>query len=374
MQQVAKVISDKGIFILIELFFILGFTLLSYKYNLYVALGFIPFCFLVCKPIYKSNLFFTVLLVLLSLIYGYYAGGESAFRVIKTMVVLLPFFFFYILRYEQFHLSKYFYLFIQINAILVCVDFGLYFLIGHTIMNFTESGFLPRPCGLLEDSNFFSYLMLVCIFYYKSFYGFYNKLFIISLFLSGSFSAIISFLILYNVFERINVEKECDVKLKLVIIIVTLTIIVGYDWIAINSDSVLNFISELQVNDLLKVKIASMTHRLATISNAMSEMNTISDFMLGIGAGKTRGLSEIGLNLHNSLLQMFLEMGVILVGIVILIILIMLQNIKKVKYVILFCTMLVLGSMMETFYNPLLAFVYFISFSNIYKCNFQNTI
>lgn len=92
MQQVAKVISDKGIFILIELFFILGFTLLSYKYNLYVALGFIPFCFLVCKPIYKSNLFFTVLLVLLSLIYGYYAGGESAFRVIKTMVVLLPFF------------------------------------------------------------------------------------------------------------------------------------------------------------------------------------------------------------------------------------------------------------------------------------------
>ena len=188
------------------------------------------------------------------------------------------------------------------------------------------------------------------------------------------FFAIISFLILYNVFERINVEKECDVKLKLVIIIVTLTIIVGYDWIAINSDSVLNFISELQVNDLLKVKIASMTHRLATISYAMSEMNTISDFMLGIGAGKTRGLSEIGLNLHNSLLQMFLEMGVILVGIVILIILIMLQNIKKVKYVILFCTMLVLGSMMETFYNPLLAFVYFISFSNIYKCNFQNTI
>lgn len=374
MQQTDKTIKDKSFCILMELFFILGFTLLSYKYNLYVAWGLIPFCFLICKAVYREAVFFVALLMALSLLYGCYSGFEAVFRVIKTMVVLLPFFFTNILRREQYHLSKYFYLFMQLNAILVCVDFCLYFLVGRTIMNFTESGFLPRPCGLLEDSNFFSYLMLVCVFYYKSSYGYYNKLFIFSLFLSGSFSAIIAFLILYNAFKIMDVEKKCSAKFKSLITIMTFVIVIGYDWVAINSDLILDFISELQVNDLLKVKMASMTHRFTTISNAMSELDTMNEFLLGIGAGKTRALSDIGLNLHNSFLQMFLEMGGTLVSIVLFIILMMLHNIKTTKYVILFCTVFALGSMMETFYNPLLAFVYFISFSHIHKCGLKNTI
>lgn len=216
--------------------------------------------------------------------------------------------------------------------------------------------------------------MLICIFYYRSLYGHYNKLFICSLLLSGSFSAIISFFVLFNVFKRISVENICRTRFKLIIILITLAIIILYDCLAINSDLVLKYISELQVSDLLKVKMASLTHRFTTISNAMSELDTMGEFLWGIGAGKTRGLSDIGLNLHNSLLQMFLEMGGVLVSIVILIIFVMLHNIKTTKYVILFCTALILGSMMETFYNPLLAFVYFISFSNTYKYNLQDTL
>lgn len=329
---------------------------------------------LISKAVYKEAAFFVVLLITLSLFYDYYSGFGSAFRVIKTMVVLLPFFFTNILRREHYNLSKYFYLFMRLNAILVCIDFILFFLVGRTIMNFTVSGFLPRPCGLLEDSNFFSYLMLICIFYYRSLYGHYNKLFICSLLLSGSFSAIISFFVLFNVFKRISVENICRTRFKLIIILITLAIIILYDCLAINSDLVLKYISELQVSDLLKVKMASLTHRFTTISNAMSELDTMGEFLWGIGAGKTRGLSDIGLNLHNSLLQMFLEMGGVLVSIVILIIFVMLHNIKTTKYVILFCTALILGSMMETFYNPLLAFVYFISFSNTYKYNLQDTL
>ncbi|MDY3789692.1 hypothetical protein [Bacteroides fluxus] len=374
MQQVVRAKNDKVVCVLIEIFFILSFTFLSYKYNLYIVWGFIPFCLLISKAVYKEAAFFVVLLITLSLFYDYYSGFGSAFRVIKTMVVLLPFFFTNILRREHYNLSKYFYLFMRLNAILVCIDFILFFLVGRTIMNFTVSGFLPRPCGLLEDSNFFSYLMLICIFYYRSLYGHYNKLFICSLLLSGSFSAIISFFVLFNVFKRISVENICRTRFKLIIILITLAIIILYDCLAINSDLVLKYISELQVSDLLKVKMASLTHRFTTISNAMSELDTMGEFLWGIGAGKTRGLSDIGLNLHNSLLQMFLEMGGVLVSIVILIIFVMLHNIKTTKYVILFCTALILGSMMETFYNPLLAFVYFISFSNTYKYNLQDTL
>ena len=186
MQQVIRVISGKSICILVEVFFILSFSFLSYKYNLYIVWGIIPFLFLTKKAIYKNAAFWVVVLTMLSFIYYYYSGFGSTFRTIKTMVVLLPFFFTNVLQREQYCLSKYFYFFMQLNAILVCVDFFLYFIVGRTIMNFTESGFLPRPCGLLEDSNFFSYLMLIYIYYYKWNYGHYNKLFITSLFLSGS--------------------------------------------------------------------------------------------------------------------------------------------------------------------------------------------
>ena len=373
MQQVIRVISGKSICILVEVFFILSFSFLSYKYNLYIVWGIIPFLFLTKKAIYKNAAFWVVVLTMLSFIY-YYSGFGSTFRTIKTMVVLLPFFFTNVLQREQYCLSKYFYFFMQLNAILVCVDFFLYFIVGRTIMNFTESGFLPRPCGLLEDSNFFSYLMLIYIYYYKWNYGHYNKLFITSLFLSGSFSAIISFLILLSIFKKKFVEEVCRLRFKLIIVLIALVLIAVYDWLAIHSDVLLMYISDFQMSDLLKVKIASISHRFTTVSNAMSELDSMNEFLFGIGAGKPKGLSDIGLNLHNSLLQMFLEMGGVLVCVVLLVIFMMIRNLRITKYVILFCVILVLGSMMETLYNPLLALVYFMSFSNIYKWNLKNMI
>ena len=96
-------------------------------------------------------------------------------------------------------------------------------------------------------------------------------------------------------------------------------------------------------------------------------MKTLPDFFLGIGAGKTRTLSEIGLNMHNSLLQLFLEMGFFLLSMVVLLILSMLYYIKKTKWLIIFCVILVLGVILETLYSPLLSFVYFLSFSEDYE-------
>ena len=288
---------------------------------------------------------------------------NSSFRVIKTMIVFLPFFFTNILKKEKYELSKYFDWFMQLNAFLVCIDFILFFLIGKTIMNFTSSGFMPRPCGLLEDSNFFSYLMLIYIYYYKWKYGVYKKIYIMSLLLSGSFSAIFFFFILLFLFRKKFTMHICSFQLKTTIVLISVIVVILYDCIAINPDALVETIYSYEVNDLLKVKLISMVSRLNTIANAMTEMDTISEYLLGIGAGKTRSLSEAGLNMHNSLLQLFLEMGSFLLFVVITIISFMIYYIKDTRWLILFCVMLVLGVMMETLYNPILSFIYYLSFT-----------
>lgn len=347
---------------LIECFFILGFTLLTYRYNIYIAFGILPIFFIWRQRIYIGVSYIAILLLLLPILYYAYDGANAAFRVIKTMVVLLPIYYTNFLERTNYRLSDIFRWFMKINALLVCIDFVLYFTIGRTIMSFTESGFMPRPCGLLEDSNFFSYLMLVTIFYYRWRDGKYTKLFILSLLLSGSFSAISFFCFLLFVYKFIKTTPKCTLPFRIFIISTTILIISTYDWIAIHPNEILSLISKLDINDLIKVKIASMTHRFNTVSNAMMEIDTVEEVLMGIGAGKTRELSDIGLNLHNSFLQMFLEMGAVLSSVVLSALLYMVYRIRQTRYVILFCTILILSSIMETFYNPLLSFVYYISF------------
>ena len=361
-----RVINDITICHFIELFFILGFTSITYKYNLYILLGFIPLLFLSNKSVYKSTFFFISTLLLFSTLYFLYQGGNSAFRVIKTMIVFLPFFYTNVLLRTKYSLSKFFEYFMNINAFLVCVDFCLFFLVGRTITNFTTSGFMPRPCGLLEDSNFFSYLMLIYIFYFKWKYHYCKKIYVLSLFLSGSFAAIFFFLLLSVVLSFKKILNSKSLLLKMTIIFMSISVIVVYDIIAINPIYILDILSALDVNELLQVKFVSMSNRFTTIANAMTEMKSIPDFIFGIGAGKTRTLSEIGLNMHNSLLQLFLEMGFFLLSMVIMLILSMLSYIKKIKWLIIFCVMLVLGVLLETLYSPLLSFVYFLSFSESY--------
>lgn len=349
---------------LLEFFFILGFTLLTYQSNIYIAFGILPLFFIWRQRIYVSIAYMIIILLLMQFLYYIFDGTNAVLRVIKTTVVLLPIYYTNFLEKTNYHLSDIFRWFMKINALLVIIDFILYFTIGHTIMELTVSGFMPRPCGLLEDSNFFSYLMLITIFYYRWRDGQYSKLFILSLFLSCSFSAIIVFLGLLFVFKFVNKTSRCTFQIRVFIVLTAISIISIYDWIAIHPNQILTFISQLDLNDLIKVKMISMTHRFNTVSNAMQEIDTFFEVLMGIGAGKTRELSNGGFNLHNSFLQMFLEMGVVLSSIVIFALVYMVWHIRQTKYVILFCAMLILSSIMETFYNPLLSFVYYISFLN----------
>ena len=360
--QSVRVEHMTTIYFLIECFFILGFTLISYKYNLYIIFGLLPLYFILRGRIYKCASLFILLFFSLIILYYVHDGIPGAFRVLKTTVVLLPVYYTNFLCGTRHSLSNVFRVFMIINALLVCVDFVLYLTIGRTIMTFTESGFMPRPCGLLEDSNFFSYLMLISIFYYRWKDGHFSKLFVLSLFLSGSFSAIFSFLVLLITYKIIRINTYCHIKPRVLYMCVTLLVIFIYDSIAIYPENMLYILSKLDVNELIKVKFMSMTHRFTTVSNAIGSIDGVNEVLLGIGAGKTRALSDVGLNLHNSFLQMFLEMGGILTGLVVFVLLYMIWHIRQTQYVILFCVILILSSIMETFYNPLLSFVYYISF------------
>ena len=70
------------------------------------------------------------------------------------------------------------------------------------------------------------------------------------------------------------VEEVCRLRFKLIIVLIALVLIAVYDWLAIHSDVLLMYISDFQMSDLLKVKIASISHRFTTVSNAMSELDS----------------------------------------------------------------------------------------------------
>lgn len=345
---------------LIEIFFIMGFTLVLYKSNAYILYGFIPLFILLSKRISIYNFFIIFVFFALAVFYLYIHGISASFRVLKTLIIFLPFFFTSIIKKSKFELSSLFCYFMRINAVLVCVDFILFLTIGNTIFRAETSGFMPRTCGLFEDSNFFSYTMIIYIYYIKWKYEKYDKLCVLSLFLSGSLSAIVTFLLLYIVFRSKKTQIE-NSKLRYLIFILTIFGIITYDLLAIHSNAILDYIFSLQWNELLEVKIYSMSHRFTAVSSAFSDFGTTHQILYGIGAGKTRTLSGIGLNLHNSLLQIILEMGFVLFTIVCLIIIVMVHKMRDLRFVILFCAILFLSSIMETIYSPILSLVYFLS-------------
>ena len=60
-------VDDLFICRLLELFFILSFTNLTYKYNLYILIGFIPFLFILRKRVYIQQGIFIIFFVTLGL-------------------------------------------------------------------------------------------------------------------------------------------------------------------------------------------------------------------------------------------------------------------------------------------------------------------
>ena len=165
----------------------------------------IPFLFTIC-------FFFFVCL------YYVLYGIEGGFRILKTYTICLTFIILSQSKQEAEKIQillKPLHYFMTLSAWIVCIDFVLYWGGGHTIRNFTSSGLMPRPNGLMEDSNFYSYLMVCYIMYLKYTYGKSTKLFIISIFLSGSFSAIMILLLLLFFLQKNNNQQFVSANAKM---------------------------------------------------------------------------------------------------------------------------------------------------------------
>ena len=156
----------------LEVFFILSFAYITYASNIYIVWGIItliPILFFTKRNNIIPFLFTICFFFFVCLYYVLY-GIEGGFRILKTYTICLTFIILSQSKQEAEKIQillKPLHYFMTLSAWIVCIDFVLYWGGGHTIMNFTSSGLMPRPNGLMEDSNFYSYLMVCYIMYLK---------------------------------------------------------------------------------------------------------------------------------------------------------------------------------------------------------------
>lgn len=349
--------------VLILFFFMLAFWRLTYQSNIYIlySVVFIPFLLKNRTDIYLYICL--IAFVLVFLIHFFYHGGNDAFRIYKTFAVLLPAFFYKIKRNEKivFNIID---VFVYINVILVYIDFILFFTIGTTITPIGISDFMPRLSGLTEDSNFYSYLILVYSFSKFAISRKFPLFVYFSIFLSGSFAAIIASIILLLLYHKIDSDKYDLHKFRKRVSMVTVISFLLYILVVFYSYTIIDYFESFGFIGLLKIKLISMNHRFLVQNESMTYFIEQYNFFLGAGAGETINLNSLGLNLHNSYYQLLLESGLICFILVLSIIFYMGMKIDNLKIYLLYCIVFLLGCMMEVFYFPLLSFIYYYGRTN----------
>ena len=354
----------------------MSFAYITYASNIYIIWGVMALLPILCVTKQNSVIpfLFSACFLELILLYCVLYGIEGGFRILKTYTICLTFI---ILAQSECWsgkiqiLLKPLHYFMTLSAWIVCLDFVLFFGIGHTIMNFTSSGFMPRPNGLMEDSNFYSYLMVCYIMYLKYTYGKSTKLLITSIFLSGSFSAIMILLLLLLFYKKTTINnlsrRMQKWKIWRVLIIMSVLIIhFSYYMVVDHKNQIIDYIESVDMSPLLKVKAASMLRRFEAQEIAIHEINSSGKYLLGGGPGITRTLNDRNMNLHNTYYQMYVEVGGLLLVIVVSCLFCCMLDIKNISFLLLFGVMSLFGNMLEVFYAPILPFIYFLYKSNKY--------
>ena len=350
--------DENVINILLNIFFITSFFITTYASNIYVlfaiALSLIILLnsFNTNKQLKTNTLYYFIFayFVFLSFTYYFMRDFRDSYRIIKTMTILLPILF--IPPNINIRVSKLLHYFLVLNALLVCLDFLLYYATGLTITNSEFSGAFLRLGGLMEDSNFYSFTIVCYIQYLYLKNKTYNKLFVISIFLSASFSSI---LLLFSIFAYNYMTKYFDKKVALLSTIVSLSLFFIYYFSVVVFSDLRNY--ELDSYSL-GIKLISLSMRFESQYQALMS----SEYLFGIGAGNTMKLTDAGMNLHNSYLQIFLEMGLVLLVPVLLLIMVYYKKIDN-KFIPLFMMILFLGNILEIIYFPLISFILFLSIS-----------
>lgn len=343
-----------------SIYFVLSFFVLTYSNNLYIAFSICLSPFLVLIKLDKIRTLFLFCFLIIFVGQFCFNTALDAYRIVKTLIVLLPVFFFKLFNCDSNRQLHFFVLFLSLNVIFVYIDFVLYYALGTTLIPAKYSGLMPRLGALIEDSNFYSYLILSysILFYIKTSKVLY--IFIFSIFLSGSLSAIFTLLILLFLFKKKNILSALYRKIAT---LVTISIFSLYSLIVFHAAAVIEAMKTWSINELLKIKIISMSHRFIAQNESLQSFFDSYNVFWGAGVGMTVQTNSLGINMHNSYFQLLLESGIFCFLLVMSMIIYMGSNLKDNRVYILFCSIFLLGLIMEVLYFPLLSLVFFYGYT-----------
>ena len=349
------IVYNKDYSFLVSAFFVVSFFSLTYKYNFYIIFALMIFMYILMNK-FRVKLGFLIPLFLITLIYYVDSGFGGFYRYLKTLLLIIPLS--YVIFTNKIKINKLFLFFININVLLIYIEFLTYQLLGIIIFsNTTNTLGLLRHHAFFEDSNFFSYTILIFILYGKTVYNKYNFYYIGALLISLSVSAISVFLILVIILYLHRKYFLRYSRFIRVSFFVFITIFISlYYFTVMNSDKIRN----LSDDPFLQFKLVSLSIRFEVQKNAINKLMETDNLLLGLGIGSARKLNDRNLNLHNTYLQVLVEIGLLgLIPILGLFIFIF-WNIH-ILYVPLLSIMFLLGNIMEVFYFPLLLFIFFLS-------------
>ena len=349
-------------------FFVLGFYFFTYATNIYIVFAFaILFClFLSSTKEYRKILY--VYLISTILMVGFYLAihdGGAAYRIFKTLTLVWLTIFIPVVN--DLRISKLLHYFLLGNALLIYIDVLLYNFLGFSLTNGVETYGFMRVAGVIEDSNFFSYILFCYIYYLKIMTGKFNYFLIGAVLLTFSLSLIITMVCVFILLQIKSLWKLPEMYVKVlggIVLVVAFLVYYGLLF-------VLTTVRDIDTSDdYIAEKLVSLSLRFESQLEAFDALAINNDYWWGIGAGKTREITTKEMNLHNSYLQILLEMGICCLLIVFALGVFCYRYLDK-YFVLLFVALFLLGNVLEVFYFPLLSFVLFLSmvFKNENKDN-----
>ena len=338
----------------IGLFFILSFFSLTFKTNIYI---FIPLFLLsiIFLSSFSYKIAYLLIVFMIGLMYLVVFEFGEFYRFEKTLLLAVPITYI-LLKYPP-QVSKSLKYFINISVFLIYLEFIFYNIFGMTLMpNTTVTLNWPRYHALFEDSNFYSYTILIYLIFNKIQYNKYNFFYIGSILISLSISAITIMIILLlslNSYKK-NISKIKNIRVY-VFYLITLVMTLYYI-VALNTSNII----DLSDNKVVQWKLHSMSLRFDVQSQAIDKIIENDTVLLGMGSGYARKMNERGMNLHNTYLQTFLEIGLIGLLVIIVFFFVIYVNIN-ILFLPLLASFFLLGNVLEVFYFPLLLFIFFLS-------------
>lgn len=350
-----NIMYSKDYSFLMSSFFVVSFFSLTYKYNFYIIFALMIFMYIMMSK-FRVKLGFLIPLFLITLVYYFDSGFGGFYRYLKTLLLIIPLA--YVIFTYKIKINKLFLLFINISVLFIYIEFITYQLFGIIIFpNTTNTLGLLRHHAFFEDSNFFSYTILIFILYGNTVYNKYNFYYIGALLISLSVSAVSVFLILVIIlYLHRNYFLRYSRFIRISFFVFITIVISLYYFTVINSDKIRN----LSDNPFIQFKLVSLSIRFEVQKNAINKLIETDNLLLGLGIGSARKLNDRNLNLHNTYLQVLVEIG--LLGLIpILGLFIFIYWNIHILYVPLLSVVFLLGNIMEVFYFPLLLFIFFLS-------------